>query len=354
MNEMCNGFLLLDSDDLRELPSATGSFVEVAGCVGRRVVNPGNPRPPRTRVPADPPPDGPPPGIRAPASEPQASEPQASAVKRGSDTAVSTVKAKKQCAARDKAEPAPLPVAALEDSSLQWDRLAAMAMFASKHTGENVVQLVQRNGGVGSPGARQALVTMLTRYIDDPNRAPLPSSGREPVPREIKSLDTAKHGRVKNPTLSSTETKWFYWEEGKGKKWFGEEPAGYRYKAAAPAAPAAPAAARPTLTATLAIAEPADTEPCDPPLPATLDIGQKSASFGPTPVQLRCAPKLNSWCGVIANYSRVYVVARGTEGGMSQGWVKIRWEGGIVPQEGWVKREYVTQDDDAPIGNPLE
>ena len=80
---------------------------------------------------------------------------------------------------------------ALADSSLQWDRLAAMAMFASKKTGENVVQLVQRNGGVGSPGARQALVTMLTRYIKGPNRAPLRISGREPVPREIKSLDTA-------------------------------------------------------------------------------------------------------------------------------------------------------------------
>ena len=46
--------------------------------------------------------------------------PQASAVKRGPDTAVSTVKAKKQCAARDKAETAALPVAALGDKSLQW------------------------------------------------------------------------------------------------------------------------------------------------------------------------------------------------------------------------------------------
>ena len=34
MNVVCNSFLLLDSGDLGVLPSETGSFVEVAWCVG--------------------------------------------------------------------------------------------------------------------------------------------------------------------------------------------------------------------------------------------------------------------------------------------------------------------------------
>ena len=227
MNVVCNSFVPLNSDE----------FSTTAGVLGdAELVVRGLPvSTTRSAITVDPETNSVY-GLWYDAGRP-ATEPQASAVKRGLDTAVSTVKAKKWCTAQGKSEPAPLPVKALGDKSLQWDRLAAMAMFASKHTGENVVQLVRDNGGIDTAKAREALVGMLTRYIDDPNRAPLPSSGREPVPREIKSLDMAKHGRVKNPTLSSTDTKWFYWEEGKGKKWFGEEPAGY--KATAPAAPAA-------------------------------------------------------------------------------------------------------------------
>ena len=205
MNVMCHSFL------------ASGEFSTTAGVLGNAelVVVGGLPvSPTRSAITVDPRTNSVS-GLWYDAGRP-ATEPQASAVKRGLDTAVSTVKAKKWCTAQGKSEPAPLPVKALGDKSLQWDRLAAMAMFASKKTGENVVQLVQRNGGVGSPGARQALVTMLTEYINDHDNPPLRISGREPVPREIKSLDTAKHGRVKNPTLSSTDTKWFYWEEGNG------------------------------------------------------------------------------------------------------------------------------------------
>ena len=225
MNVVCNSFVPLNSDE----------FSTTAGVLGdAELVVRGLPvSTTRSAITVDPETNSVY-GLWYDAGRP-ATEPQASAVKRGLDTAVSTVKAKKWCTAQGKSEPAPLPVTALADSSLQWDRLAAMAMFASKQTGENVVQLVWDNGGIDTAGAREALVDMLTEYINDHDNPPLRISGREPVPKVIKVV--SKHASADNPILSSTDTKWFYWEEGKGKKWFGEEPAGY--KATAPAAPAA-------------------------------------------------------------------------------------------------------------------
>jgi hypothetical protein len=207
MNVVCNSFLLLDSGDLGVLPSETGSFVEVAGCVGRRVVNPGDPRPPRTKVPADPPPEWPPSGIRAPASEPQAS-----AVKRGSDTAVSTVKTKKQCTAQGKSEPAPLPVKALKDSSLPWNRLVAMATFAK----QDIANVVDEHG-VATAEARRGLVAMLTQYINDRDKQPLLISGRAGVPKVFMVSDS-KHASKHNPARPNTDVKWFYWENGNGEE----------------------------------------------------------------------------------------------------------------------------------------
>ena len=228
MNGMCNSLLPLVSDEFSvfgSLPGPTAGFLGGAELLWRLPVSLPPSRPPQ--------PGSPPPAT----GQGTDAQPQASAVKRGPGTAVSTVKEKRQRTTQGKPEPEPLPAAALEDSSLLWNRLVAMATFAQ----QDIANLVDGHG-VDTDEARKALVTMLTQYIGDSKSTPLPSSGRAAVPKVFQSGDTAKHGRVKNPTLSTTEVKWFYWVKGNrtGQKWFGEEPAGY--KAATSAAPAVPAA----------------------------------------------------------------------------------------------------------------
>ena len=305
MNGMCHGYLhVVDA----ELSTTAGVAVDsrtnsVYGLFARRGRGP---------------PEDPPPGIRAPASEPQAS-----AVKRGLDTAVSTVKAKKWCTAQGKSEPAPLPVAALEDSSLQWDRLAAMAMFASKQTGENVVQLVWDNGGIDTAGAREALVDMLTEYINDHDNPPLRISGREPVPKVIKVV--SKHASADNPILSSTDTKWFYWEEGKGQKWFGEEPNGY--KAAAPAAPAA--------ATSTGLGSDAGSPPSPPQMCIVAHPGG-SPSLISSIIRLIDSPSSNVHTGAVPTGSVVFKRQRRED--------KVEVED-LCGQSGWISYKYLKEID---------
>lgn len=232
MNVMCPGYLHLVDGGF----STTAGFAEL---VGRR---PGITVDPETnsvyglqydagRPATRGPPENPPPAT----GQGTCAEPQASAVKRRPGTTVSTVKAKNQRTTQKKSTIAPLPATALDDKSLEWNRLMALVICAKLEA--SVSGLVQTHG-VDSTEARAGLVAELKNYIEDPQKPPLPIAGREGVPKVFMVSDS-KHASKHNPARPNTDVKWFYWEEGngRGQKWFGEEPAGY--KAAAPAAPAA-------------------------------------------------------------------------------------------------------------------
>ena len=174
------------------------------------------------------------------------------AAKRAGGAADTAVKAKRQCTTQNKpviAQPpvAALPVAALDDKKLRWNQLAAMVMFTVKDEAAlkaGIVEMVLHHR-VDSPKAREALVAQLKEYIEDPEKPPLPIDGRGTVPREIHV------GDAKNLTLSGTDVKWLYWEEGnnRGQKWFGDKPMGYKAAAAAAAVAGVASAAAVTGTA---------------------------------------------------------------------------------------------------------
>jgi hypothetical protein len=232
MNVMCPGYLHLVDGGF----STTAGFAEL---VGRR---PGITVDPETNSVYGLQYDAGRPATRGPPENPlpatgqgTCAEPQASAAKRRPGTTVSTVKAKNQRTTQKKSTIAPLPATALDDKSLEWNRLMALVICAKLEA--SVSGLVQTHG-VDSTEARAGLVAELKNYIEDPQKPPLPIAGREGVPKVFMVSDS-KHASKHNPARPNTDVKWFYWEEGngRGQKWFGEEPAGY--KAAPPAAPAA-------------------------------------------------------------------------------------------------------------------
>eukprot|EP01043_Picozoa_sp_COSAG02_P045178 COSAG02_NODE_4107_length_5769_cov_7.499471_3_plen_422_part_00 len=244
--------------------------------------------------------------------------------------------AKRRCGQAEPKTEALLTAEDLDTGTIHWNGL--LAMLTKIHGSEPATGMVEgwlaeHREGLGDENTRNVMLKKVKAHIESGNE--LPVCGTATVQNRVAFSKDARESQ--QPKGITSTARWYY----SSGKWYSTNPnANKRHSKKVVAA----AAARPTLTR----AEPADTELCIPPLPATLDIQQQSASFGPTPVQLRRLPGLNDWCGVIANYSKVRVVAKGTEGGMSQEWVKIRWDSGAVPQEGWVKREYVKPDEVVP------